>query len=122
MAMTDIPAVSMLASSMQSVAQVQRINAEAESFAAVLERAQAEKDDRQLRKACSDFESYFFQIMFREMRKTSFASSDGIFAKTYAQEMFEEMLDEEYSKQAAKAGGMGIAEMMYKQLSRQNII
>ena len=40
--------------------------------------------------------------------------------KSNAEKLFQEMLDQEVSKTAANQGGIGLADMMYKQLERQN--
>ena len=85
-------------------------------FQAVLEAAQRKNETIGLRKACEGFESYFLQIMFREMRKTDMRAG-GIFAKSSAEEIFEDMLYEEYSKTAASHGGIGLADLLYHQLS-----
>jgi Rod binding domain-containing protein len=47
------------------------------------------------------------------MRETSL-NTGGIFAKSGAEEIFEDMLYEEYSKIAASRGGIGLADMMYR--------
>jgi len=98
--------------------QIYKGQASGEGFQAALENASARNDEAQLRKACEGFESYFLQIMFREMRKTSL-NTGGAFAKSNAEEIFEDMLYEEYSKAAAMKGGVGLADMMYRQLSRK---
>ncbi|MDR1558198.1 MAG: rod-binding protein [Clostridiales bacterium] len=92
--------------------------ASGEGFQAALEAASHTNDAVELRKACVGFESYFLQIMFREMRKTDLGEG-GIFAKSNAEVIFEDMLYEEYSKTAASRGGIGLADMMYRQLSEQ---
>ena len=86
-----------------------------DGFQAALENAAKQKDEIRLKKACEDFESYFLQIMFREMRGTSLRDGS-LFAKSNAEEIFEDMLYEEYSKIAASNGGIGLADMMRRQL------
>jgi len=98
--------------------------AESSSFASALEKARENREypgidetgghSSPLRKACLDFESYFLQIMFREMRKTSFAGENGVSQNDRASEIFRDMLDGEYANAFAKTGGIGLAEMMYK--------
>lgn len=106
----------------QYMAESQRQQATVESFQAVLDKAaagQSEKDDATLKEACESFESYFMQMMFREMRKTSF-DDNGFIPKSQAEKMFTDMLDEEVSKSSARSGGIGLAEMMYKQMTKYN--
>jgi flagellar protein FlgJ len=88
------------------------------TFQSALDSAMENKDKTQLRKACVAFESYFIQMMFKEMRK-SVDSSGGILPKGQAEKIFEEMLDEEAAKSMAKGRGIGLAEEMYQQMSRQ---
>ena len=98
--------------------QIYKEQASEDGFKTALEAAVRQNDDTQLRKACEGFESYFIQSMFREMRKTSL-STGGIFEKSNAEKIFEDMLYEEYSKTAAAKGGVGLADMMYRQLSKR---
>ena len=98
--------------------QVYKEQAAGEGFKAALDAAAARNDETRLRTACEGFESYFLQTMFREMRKTSL-NAGGLFAKSGAEEIFEDMLDEERAKAAAKRGGIGLADMVCKQLSKQ---
>jgi flagellar protein FlgJ len=92
-----------------------------DSFRSVLDKAMNDPgavEKAKIKEACQAFESYFLQIMFREMRKTTFSSSNDIMPKSFAQEIFQDMLDEEYSKLAAQSGGIGLAEMLYRQMTR----
>ena len=98
--------------------QIYKEQAAGDGFKAALEAAVKRDDDARLREACEGFESYFLQIMFREMRKTSL-NTGGMFAKSGAEAVFEDMLYEEYSKTAAKKGGVGLADMMRRQLAKQ---
>ena len=100
--------------------QIYKEQTEGRAFQAALESAVKQNDAVQLKKACQGFESYFLQTMFREMRKTSL-NSGGLFAKSSAEAIFEDMLYEEYSKAAAAKGGIGLADMMYRQLYKQTI-
>ena len=75
--------------------------------------------EEELKEACVKFESYFLNMMFKSMRKTV-VSGGGLFEKSNAQKIFEEGLDQELTKKMANEGGIGLADMMYKQLSRQN--
>ena len=102
--------------SIPAAGQIYKEQAAGEAFQAALETAVRQDDAEQLKSACRDFESYFLQIMLREMRKTNL-NAGGIFSKSGAEEIFEDMLYEEYSKTAAAKGGIGLADMMYRQLS-----
>ena len=72
----------------------------------------------EVRQAAQMFESYFLQLMFREMRKSDFGER-GFMPKSNAEKIFTDMLDEEMATQAATTGGgMGLADMIYKQMTR----
>lgn len=77
-----------------------------------LTKAYDEDDQKALKEACQDFESIFLNMMLKEMRKSVPTSDD-----SYAMSTFTEMLDEEIAKDLSKGNGIGIADMMYKQLS-----
>ena len=78
----------------------------------------ANDDDELLKKACQEFESYFLYKMLQQMRNTIPEAT--LMKKTYARGIYEDLLDDERAKQFAGMGGIGLAEMMYKQLKREN--
>lgn len=67
--------------------------------------------------AAEAFESYFIQMMLREMRRT-IPDEGGLIPTSQAERIFTEMLDEEISKEAARAGGIGLAQVIVQQLAR----
>ena len=97
--------------------------AELERFREILAAAIAETEDAikerrgQIRLAAEAFESYFLQIMFREMRRTTF-DDGGLFPRSNAERIFTDMLDEEIAKSAASGRGIGLADMIYEQMTR----
>ena len=109
-----------LNSQLQNIlAETGHTQASLDTFEAALIRAQERYDAgerEQVKEACEAFESYFIQLMLKEMRKTSF-SEGGMFQKSFAEKMFTDMLDEEMAKSMAKAGGIGLAEQMLRQMS-----
>jgi len=76
------------------------------------------KEDKELRKVSQEFESIFINMMFKQMRSSVFKSDllDGGMSK----EIFEDMYYNEISKSAAKNNELGIAEMIYQQLSNKS--
>ena len=62
----------------------------------------------------------FLDLMWREMRKT--VPKDELIGNSNAIDMFQEMHDTEIMKNISRAGGIGIADMMVRQLSPQNPI
>jgi flagellar protein FlgJ len=87
-------------------------------FQEVFNRAVENQADRaEIRKAAEMFESYFIQMMFRELRKTTL-NENSFIPKSHAEKIFTDMLDEQVSKDAAASGGLGLADMIYKQMTR----
>lgn len=79
----------------------------------------ARTDDQaaQLRKVAEDFESVFLYQMLKQMRNS--IHKEDMFHGGAGEDIFTEMLDEEFSKRMASRGSVGIADMLFRQLSRQ---
>lgn len=77
-------------------------------------RAPVDKE-KKLREACEGFESIFIQKMWEQMRAT--VPKNGLLHGREEQ-FWQGMYDQELSKKMASAGGIGLADMMYDQLSR----
>lgn len=73
------------------------------------------KDDKELKKACKDFEAIFFNQILKSMRKT--VTKTDLFGSQKEEEIFQDMMDAEVSKTAAQQNSIGIADMLYRQLS-----
>ena len=69
--------------------------------------------------AAEAFESYFIQMMLREMRRTV-PDDQGFIPKSQAERIFTEMLDEEIAKEAARAGSFGLADTIVRQMTMQS--
>jgi len=72
-------------------------------------------EDIQLKKACSDLESLFIYQLFQEMRKT--VSKSGFINEGQSGPMVNSMMDMELSKELANQKGIGLASILYEQLS-----
>jgi len=90
------------------------------SFESILNQAVENKDKQELKEACKQFESYFVGYIFKQMQNSVYSINQGnsFVNRSQGEEIFTEMLLEEYSNTAANHGGIGLADMMYKQLSR----
>lgn len=75
-------------------------------------------EDKKLRDACQDFEAMFMSIMYKQMRNT--VPENDLFGKSNGQKIFESMLDDEVMKNASKAGGIGLGDMLYRQLKLES--
>ena len=113
-----------------------RVSAESKSFQATLDELQrkanaadmteaassvpkhkeADVEAQKLREACEGFEAMFLSMMYKQMRATV-PETDLFGKKSNAIKIFEDMRDTELMNAAAKSGGIGLADMMYKQLS-----
>lgn len=77
----------------------------------------ASKEDADLKKACKGFEAMFLSLMYKQMRKTVPESS--LFGESNAMKIYRDMQDDEMMKRVADGGGIGLGDMLYKQLSPQ---
>ncbi|MBT7859918.1 MAG: hypothetical protein HN712_06370 [Gemmatimonadetes bacterium] len=71
-----------------------------------------------LREASRQFEAVFLNQMLKAMRET--VGDGGLIEKGQGEEVFQGMLDEEWSKKlAGRHGSRGLSEILYRQLARQ---
>lgn len=73
------------------------------------------KKEQELKDACKGFEAMFLNIMYREMRKT--VPKDPLFGESNAENIFKDMRDTQLMQNVADSGGIGLADMLYKQLA-----
>ena len=73
-------------------------------------------DDKKLFEACQDFEAIFIKQMLDVMRKT--VHKTGLLDGGAAEEIFEDMLYDEYAAEMARTARFGLAETMYGQLTQ----
>ncbi len=116
----SVSLVGSIGSEGSSLYQYQSSLVEQNSFQDALQTAIDNGSDEDLKEACYEFEAYFLNLMLSTMRNT-IDYDDGLFARSDAEEKFQDMLDEEVTKQAASSGGIGLADMMYKQLTAPSV-
>lgn len=94
---------------------------EGERTAQSLRAATAGKtDDRKLREAAADFEAVFLSLMLSQMRKA--VPKSGLWDGGQGEQVFQGLLDQEYTKRAAMSGeGLGIGRMVYEALRRPSM-
>lgn len=78
----------------------------------------AAEDDAKLKKACQEMESVFLNMLLKSMRSTIAKTELG--GSTLQQDTMQSMFDMEMTRNMAAAGGAGIADMMYRSLTRAN--
>lgn len=77
--------------------------------------AKAAAEDQKLRKVCRDMETMFLNMLMTSMRET--VPEGGLIEKSSGEKIMQSMLDQELSGNMAKAGGIGIADMLHRQLA-----
>ncbi|WP_288550585.1 rod-binding protein [uncultured Brachyspira sp.] len=71
---------------------------------------------KRLREVSEDFESLMINQMLKEMRKT--VNKSGLVDGGMAEEIFEDMLYDEYAKEFSKTKTFGLAEIIYNQMEK----
>jgi peptidoglycan hydrolase FlgJ len=79
--------------------------------AAALSTAEQQKS----RKACRDFEAVFLNYMLKEMDK-SVPREEGLIESSSADDLYRDMYYQEMATKMSEGGGIGIGDMMQKQL------
>jgi len=74
------------------------------------------KSKEELKKVTQEFESVFLEQLFKTMRKT--IPKSGFLGGGQSEEIYTYMLDQELSKKLSQRG-IGIADILYTQLSKQ---
>ena len=72
------------------------------------------KDQARIKATADDFEAFFVSHAFEDMYAD--ISSDPLFGGGEGENIFRSFLLQEYGKQVAKAGGIGISDMVQRQL------
>ncbi len=73
------------------------------------------RDLESLRESCREFETMLVMEAYKAMRKA--VPDGGLIKKSMAIETFQEMFDMEMAKKTAENKGIGVADMMYKQMA-----
>lgn len=88
-----------------------------DAFEKRLKSAMDKNDDKELKKVCKDFEGILLNMMYKEMKATV-PKSDLVPADA-GKDIFDSMLDDKLVDESAKSGGLGLSDVLYKQLSKQ---
>ncbi len=75
----------------------------------------AKQDEKELEKACRDFESLFVNYLMQKMRDT--VPENSLFGGGQAEKIYTGMLDNEVAKSLSQHRGIGLAAIMYAQMS-----
>lgn len=71
-------------------------------------------DEKRMREVASEFESLFVNELFKSMRRT--VPKNDYLRGGLRQDIFEDMLYQEYARKISHSGGLGLGEMVYKYL------
>lgn len=82
-------------------------------------KVEANKDEA-LKKVAQQFEAMFLNMMMKSMRSANAAFSEGSLFESKETDTYNDMLDQQRALTLAHKNGIGIADAMYRQLSRQN--
>lgn len=72
--------------------------------------------EKDLRNTSREFESLFVQQLYKSMRKT--VPKDKWLNGGLKQDIFQDMLYEQYAKETSQAGGLGLGDMVYRYLKQ----
>ena len=114
-----------LSSTMDSHAAIMQVKNREDEFGKfqevldkVMNQGTIEQSERvQIREAAEMFESYFLNMMFKNMRSVNF-DEEGFIPRGNAERIFTEMLDEIIADKATEQGGFGLADMLYMQMTQ----
>ncbi|MFH1671940.1 MAG: rod-binding protein [Pseudomonadota bacterium] len=73
-------------------------------------------EKKRLKKACKDFEAIFIANMLKEMRKS--IPKSGFLESSSGSDIYRSMMDQKVAEKIANDRGLGMGEMLFKQLRR----
>ena len=110
----DISNVNNIVNSSSLKSELQKV--EDDQFQRKLKSAMDSKDKEELKKVSQELESIFLNMMFGEMRNTVVKSD--LVKDAPGHEIWQSMFDEKVAEESSKGKGAGLAEVIYKQISR----
>ncbi|MBQ3725713.1 MAG: rod-binding protein [Selenomonadaceae bacterium] len=78
--------------------------------------AEVAQRNREIKDASVQLEAIFLKLMYNEMWKT--VPKSGLFGDSNAMDIYRDMYNEELTKKAAEGGGIGLADFIYGQLTK----
>ena len=74
--------------------------------------------DKEIKEASVQLEALLLKMMYTEMWKT--VPKNELFGDNNAMDIYRDMYNEELTKKAAEGGGIGLADYIYKQLTKNS--
>ncbi len=90
---------------------------EQDDFEKRLQSAMDARDEKELKKACKDFEGIFLKMMYKQMKAT--VPQSDLLPSDSGKEIFDSMLDDKLMEEASSGTGVGLGDMLYKQMTRR---
>lgn len=87
-------------------------------LAQVKKSADSDENNQQIREACAEFEALFINMMLKELRTT--VNKSGFMDGGNAEELYTGLMDNQISQDLAAKGGIGLAAMLYRQMSAES--
>ena len=101
--------------SAEAIPMIQEQAASEKDFEKIMMGLAKEKKEKELMAACQELEAVFLTKVMDAMRATVMHSD--LIKRGFATDVWESMLYEQYAKEMSKTGTVGLAQILYKQLS-----
>ena len=92
------------------------IDSAAENVNNIVSKYDKDFEKKRLRQVSEDFEALMINQMLKEMRKT--VDKSGLIDGGMAEQIFEDMLYDEYAKEFSKTKTFGLADIIYNQMEK----
>lgn len=86
------------------------------SFDSALQAAMESGDNDALKKSCDELESFWIAELFKQM-KSSMLTGETLMGEGDYVEMFEDQMFEALADEMVQAGGIGLSDQMYRQMT-----
>ena len=86
-----------------------------QSFSDEFDKAKESGDADELKKVSQEFEAFFIREIFKSMRNSS-QWGEGLIEKSHARSTYESMHDEKLADDISQGRGIGISDMLFKQM------
>ncbi len=98
----------------------QASNSKAETLQSKLENGSTAADEKELKEACKEFESYFVEQVFNSMMETTkvFSDDDENGYATKMVDYFKDFAVQELCDNVTDGDGLGLANILYEQMKR----
>lgn len=95
---------------------------ETTNFESKLKQAMNSSEQAELKEACEEMESYMLSMIYKQMRNSiTINEADSFLPKGDYEKMFEDFMVDNQVENMIDAGGVGLSNYMYRQLSTQTL-